>query len=152
MNARQLPIPLLLAGAIVFACGPRTRSTEAAATPHHRASSRTPLTAAVDVRPGATTTFVLSVTNDGPKRIEVDFPSGQTYDFTVLDSAGATVWTWSEGRMFTQALRNKPLAQGESLTYEERWNATGRHGRHAVVARLASSNYPIEKRVEFVLP
>ena len=159
MSSRLL-IWLCCAGAIALACGPRVRPNEAAtqkspagAKGHQGAGSEQMLATSVDVTVQNGVTFALHVTNASDKRLELRFPSGQTHDFIVIDSAGREVWRWSADRMFTQALQNKLLDPRETITYEERWRpsrpATGRFTARAV---LTSSNYPIEERVEFTLP
>lgn len=159
-------ISLLCVGAVAFACGPRARndasssgagSTTLAATravaqqgQARDAKSTSPISAALVVQRQATTIhFALQVVNSGRKSIELTFPSGQTHDFVVLDSAGKEVWRWGTGRLFTQALQNKLLARGESLDMRESWTApTLKPGRYTVVATLKSENYPVTETTE----
>ena len=155
-------VPLLCAAAIAFACGPRPHNGEAAATaaaspavPQHRAShdSHGPaIASSLDVSVKDGVGFVFHVTNNSPKAIELTFPSGQTHDFSVVDSAGREVWRWSGDRMFTQALRNAVLEAGETKTYDGQWDAAGRRGTFTAVATLKSTNHPVETRVEFTVP
>ena len=104
----------------------------------------------VTVRDGVT--LALHVTNTADKRVELQFSSGQTHDFIILDSKGREVWRWSADRMFTQALQNKLLDPRETVTYEEEWDAAGRKGRFTAIGKLTSTNYPVQERVEFTLP
>jgi len=174
MNNRLI-ISLLIAGALAFACGPRSRSdgpkTLASALPIHaitnaNAAIRQPrnrrsaaVTAqpkldakfGVDVTPKALR-FALRVTNIGNKHAELDFPTGQTYDFTVADSAGTEVWRWAQGRMFTQGVQNKQLGAGQAMRITESWDSIPKPGRYTAIATLNSSNYPVEERIEFVVP
>ena len=163
MNSR-LVISLLCAGALAFACGPRSRSeasttTLATAAPtnpavvHRKKTDQTRLSSnfGVKVEPQAVR-FALNVTNVGEKRVELAFPSGQTYDFVVSDTLGREVWRWGTGRLFTQNLQNKLLGEGDSMAVNERWEPSQLHGKYVAVATLHSSNYPIQERVEFVLP
>lgn len=96
--------------------------------------------------------FVLHITNNAQKKLELTFPSGQNYDVTVLDSVGREVWRWSSGRMFTQALQNHVLEANETLTYEAAWNPESMRGAFVAVASLRSENHPLERRVPFSLP
>jgi hypothetical protein len=96
--------------------------------------------------------FTVVVTNDGPRRVELTFPSGQTHDIVVYDVAGSEVWRWSVGQMFTQALQNKSLDAHESLHYTMRWRHPVPHGSLLAVASLTSTNYPVESRAQFALP
>ena len=165
---RRLIISLLCAGALAFACVPRSRSeapaslgtasASQAATPapaprksvaknEARLDSRLNVTVANhDVR------LALAVKNIGGKHAEITFPSGQSYDFVVVDSLGREVWHWSTGRMFTQGLRNKQLGTGDSMQVDEEWKSPPQAGHYTAIATLNSSNYPVEQRVDFVIP
>lgn len=163
-------ISLLCVGAVAFACGPRARNdaTGSSASAATLASAHTvslqgtaratrnaaptgPISAALDVRhEGTAIQFALQVANTGKKSIELTFPSGQTHDFVIVDSLGKELWRWSAGRLFTQALQNKMLSRGETLSMTESWNApTLKPGRYTAVATLKSENYPITERAEF---
>lgn len=96
--------------------------------------------------------FALRVVNTSKKRIELTFPSGQTYDFVILDTLGREMWRWGNGRMFTQALRNKPLSAGEALELEETMKATViPPGRYTARAVLTSVNFPLVQETGFVI-
>lgn len=175
MNTR-LVISLLIAGALAFACGPRSHSEAPAAlasalpvnpsvpplptapaapekvtrqtrTPGGRSATKVhPL---LDVQVAQRTVrFAFDVENSGPKHVELDFASGQAYDFTVIDSTGRKVWQWSEGRFFTQGVQNKQLSTGEAMQARETWKRAA-PGHYTVIAKLHSVNYPLEQRVEF---
>ncbi len=64
---------------------------------------------------------------------------------------GREVWHWADGRMFTQSLQNKLLASGDTMKIAEQWDAPAMKGRYTAVAKLRSSNFPLEQRVSFVL-
>jgi hypothetical protein len=85
----------------------------------------------------------------GPVRIE--FNSGQRYDFDVGTLAGERVWQWSADRSFIGALGSEELRAGESVEYSEAWTGA-RSGEYTVLARLTSSNKPVELRTRFVVP
>jgi hypothetical protein len=165
MSSRIL-IPALCLGAIALACGPRAHNdaaaptqspavaTQTAAPPQHTAKDRaSQVTAQLSVETQNTSVhFALHVMNPTKKRVELTFPSGQTYDFVVLDSLGREMWRWGAGRMFTQALRNKPLGGGESLEIEETWrDAMLTPGRYTAKAVLASENYPLVEEMDFTV-
>ena len=147
-------LTLFVCGAIAFACGPRTRTSEssAAGTRHKRAPKSAPLTSKLDIDVKDGVKFALLVTNESAKRVEITFPDAQTHDFVVLDSLGTPVWTWSEGRLFTSAMRTSMIDVDDTAEYEDAWDAEGRHGRFTVLATLESSNFPVEQRAEFRLP
>ena len=46
----------------------------------------------------------LKVTNDGDSDYSVAHRDGQIYDFAILDKNGKTLYRWSDGMAFTQAL------------------------------------------------
>jgi hypothetical protein len=169
MNTR-LAISLLIAGALAFACGPRSHSEAPAAlasalpinpdtppapekTTRRTAGSRSVAKVEprfdVQVR-DRTVRFALDVTNAGTKHVELDFASGQAYDFTVVDSLGREVWRWSKGRLFTQGIQNKQLSHGETMQAREIWKRAA-PGRYTAVATLRSANFPVEERADFVV-
>jgi hypothetical protein len=175
MSSRVL-IPLLCLGAVAFACGPRARNeastpkksgatvaqntnTTPAIVPQgaprvtSKASSNSPVSATMSVRSTETNvSFELLVTNTGKKRVEINFPSGQTYDFVVIDSIGREMWRWGGNRMFTQAVRNKLLGAGESLEFQESMKTRGlAPGRYTARATLTSANYPLLQEAEFTV-
>lgn len=140
---------------LAFACGPRPNTGEVASNPrgaHVRASTTNGpaliSTLGVTVKNGVKMDF--RVVNEGSKRLEVNFPSGKTHEVVVVDSLGREVWRWSNGRMFTQTLQNKVLHASDTLDYDAEWRDAPA-GKYTVIATLASENYPLEQRAEFVV-
>jgi len=170
MNARLVQF-ILVAAAIAYVGVARTHLTAApslatgSVTPYASAgrlssrsapsSRKAPITlnsalgVAVD---GDEVKFDLTVTNPGQRKVELTFPSGQTYDVVVYDAAGGEVWRWSTGQMFTQSLRNKPLDAHETVSYNATWKHPAIHGSLVAVATLTSTNYPSTARAAFALP
>lgn len=163
-------LPVILALGIAAATGRISHSNELAAADAARPNRSAPLAAAaaasnaeadaasdvthelrVSTEPGAVS-FALKLTNETSRRLELNFPDGYTHDVTVLDAAGRTVWRWSNGRLFTQAMRNKMLGANESYEVTERWNPEGRSGSFTAVVELRSSNFPVTERAGFSLP
>ena len=146
---------LMCIAVLAFACGPRPNTGEVAGTSHSsHARSIAPngpalvSTLGVTVKNGVKMDF--RVVNEGSKRLEVNFPSGKTHEVVVVDSLGREVWRWSDGRMFTQTLQNKVLHASDTLDYDAEWrNAPA--GKYTVIATLASENYPMEQRADFVV-
>jgi hypothetical protein len=166
-------IPLLCAAALAYACGPWTHNssdtpTASATKANARSNTRTPgalgrskkvreVATTLDVVPSPTSdgkrvAFALRITNNTTKTVELRFPSGQTHDFVVLDSLGRTVWQWSTGRMFTQAMQSKTVRSSDTLTIEDGWDARNAHGQYVAVATLNTDARTIERRVAFRLP
>ena len=164
LSPSRVAIALLCAGALAFACGPRTHSEAASTaslataapvlqqgTPHTRTDGA--LASNVDIkleRDGVR--FALVLTNETKKHVELTFPNGQTHEFVVVDSIGREVWRWSATRLFTQAVQNKLLSGGETMRYSEQWPHPAQRGKYSVIATLNSTNFPLQQRAEFLLP
>jgi intracellular proteinase inhibitor BsuPI len=172
MNLR-LALSVVFVGTLAYACGPRSgsdviveRSTNAPqgvalasmtgggmrpTNTVEKTLKRTPETLAMrfDVASeGSDVRFQLHVVNTTAKNVEVNFPSGQAYDFIVVDSIGREVWRWADGRAFTQSVQNKLLGKGKSISVTEKWSAT-RTGKFTAIAMLLSTRYPVEQKVAF---
>ena len=151
---------ILCIAAIALACGPHSRHGDGdahASVPSANQSAEHPLTdtslaASAKVAVGNKVRLALQVTNLANHSVEVNFPSGQTHEFVIVDSLNAEVWRWSTGRMFTQALQNREVDPNETLSFREQWDSRGHHGKYSAVATLKSSNHPVVERVDFVLP
>lgn len=168
MNTRIF-IPLLIAGAVAFAWAPRSHpstnealasalplnasaATEHAARRAHAASDSKKVNAhlSVDAKPHAVR-LSLDVANATRNHVELTFPNGKRYDFTVVDSTGHEVWRWSAGRMFTQNVQNRQLPSGDMMQVAELWKNPA-PGKYTAIATLNSTNYPVEERQDFVVP
>ena len=163
---------MLCVGTVAFACGPQTRNEASApiqsalvastsdvavqqqGQPRRARLKDSALDAQLYVRTDASPLrLALHVVNTSKKRVEVTFPTGQTHDFVVLDTAGREVWRWGNGRMFTQTLRNKLLAAGASLELEEELKSVKLPpGRYVARGTLVSNNYPVTQEAEFTVP
>ena len=172
MNLR-LAFSVVLVGTLAYACRPQSRddaareraviaqqgvnlasiggsamrSTDAVEKSVKNTSSTlaTKFSVAMD---GNDVRFRLSVVNATRKSVEVNFASGQAYDFVVVDSVGREVWRWSTGRIFTQSVRNNLLGKGDSINAVETWSPA-KPGKFTAIAQLTSSNYPVEEKVAF---
>jgi Intracellular proteinase inhibitor len=154
----RLILPLLCAAsAVAFAAAPFSHDEKPIATArHHAAENAAPIVTTFDItRPkndAEKLRFTLSVKNNTTKMLELRFPDGQTHDFYVKDFAGKVIWRWSEGRMFTSAMRSETLKGKGETAFEESWNTEGQHGSFTAVAILKSNNFPVETSVQFMLP
>jgi hypothetical protein len=92
--------------------------------------------------------FVFNLRNATGRRVEVKFPSGQAYDFVVVDSVGREVWRWAAGRIFTQSVQAKLLRAGDSISIAEEW-PKARAGKFKAIAVLHSTNFPVQQEAEF---
>jgi hypothetical protein len=152
---------ILCIAAIALACGPHARHGDGdahASVPnapqndvHTPADTSLVASAKVAVSP-RDVKFALQVTNLAPHAVELNFPNGQTHEFVVLDTLGREIWRSSTGKMFTQALQNRNVDANETLSFREEWDPRGLRGRYTALAKLRSSNHPVEERIDFVLP
>src|SRR5688572_7920624 len=118
MSSRFL-ISVLCVAAVAFACGPRAHN-EASAPRKNKSSvakvvdTSAPVVVQQQSMPKAqspkpkaavvaqlyvhaadsTVRFALHIVNASKKQVELTFPSGQTYDFVVIDSLGREMWRW----------------------------------------------------------
>ena len=145
---RIVVLALILFATVAYACGPRSRHAEPERE-RQKTVEGPPILSQLDVKIRDGIELAFRVTNNEPRKVELLFPSGQTHDFTVVDSLGRNVWRWSEGRMFTQAYQNKFLESGESVTYDAAWRASVPPGRYTAIASLMSENKPVEQHVSF---
>lgn len=146
-------VPAFAAAAVIFyACGTRPHSSEA--PERARTVSGPSIVTALDVRQhGRQLAFRFRITNNANKKLELVFPNGQTHDLVVLDAAGEEIWRWSAGRMFTQALQNRVIGSGDTLSYEVVWTPSAAPGSTlTALAQLLSENHPLEQRAEFSVP
>lgn len=173
-------LPLVVAAALVTACGPHSRShTEALAALRSVATIAAPSTSTVastvlattaagpapSSRPGVDSAlgavltvraedgvrFALAIANSTKHRVELTFPDGRTKEFAVYDAAGREVWRWSAGRLFTQPMQARMIGGRDSVVFAAHWSGAA-PGRYTVVAQLRSDNHPITRRVAFVVP
>lgn len=96
--------------------------------------------------PGQTVAITFTVTNPTKAAVNYNFPTGQKYDVTVLDTKGNMLWQWSRGQVFTQALSRVSLAPGQKLTFNTVWNGRDASGKpvppglYTINARLTSTS------------
>lgn len=71
---------------------------------------------------GDVVTLELSVRNRTSQPVELDFTSGQQYDFFVFRSGSNTpLWRWSSAALFTQAASQLTFAPGETKVFTVTW-------------------------------
>jgi hypothetical protein len=70
------------------------------------------------------------IRNTSGKAVSYNFSTGQKYDVVVTNAAGAEVWDWAKGRVFTQNLSSVSLKPGKSLIYSVVWNGADQAGRN----------------------
>ena len=153
----RIILPLLCAASVAFAAAPFSHEGKSIASVKRSVHEVVaPIVTTFDVtRPkndAEKLRFTLNVKNNTTKMLELRFPDGQTHDFVVKDFAGKEVWRWSEGRMFTSAMKSETIKGKGETAFEESWDTEGKHGSFTAVAILKSDNFPIETSVQFILP
>ena len=81
------------------------------------------LTAATDVL-----NIQFTLTNPTTEDMTITYPSGQTFDYQILDEAGENVYTWSANKSFIQALSDVTLAADEEIVYEDQFDYNNMSG------------------------
>lgn len=116
-------------------------------------SDFTSLVSSLQVEPFADSVqFHLSVTNPAAEPVQLTFPSGQSFDFVVMDN-GREVWRWSGDQMFTQAIRTETLQPGQTQSYRATWMApSGMSGEFTVRGMLTAQEHRVEQETRVRLP
>ncbi len=86
-------------------------------------------------RTGQTVLLTLEATNKSSAAADLLFGSGQSYDIFITDLHKQEVWRWSQGRVFTMAVREVLLPAGRSLKFTSNWKPA-RPGKYFVRGRL----------------
>lgn len=89
----------------------------------------------------ASVTWSFRVTNNGSEAITLTFSSGQDGD-VVLTRDGSTAYRWSDGRSFTQALRNEKLGPGETYSFSLQDQLSLEPGTYSLKATVTSDPAP----------
>lgn len=142
---------LLAAAAFAYACGPRPPASDSSQSQKGAKAPRT-LASSLDVKVGQDVDLAFHLTNGQGRSVELNFPSGQTHDFAVVDTLGREIWRWSRERVFTQAMQNHVLGRDETLSYTTQWEPGQLKGDYIAVVTLLSANHPVEQRVRFSIP
>ncbi len=147
---------LILTFFTLVACAPQEPAPEPPATarqPMNEHSTAAPLVSSLQVETlEDSVRFTYMVTNTSGSPIELTFPTGQSFDFVVLDN-GREVWRWSEDMMFTQAIRSETLRPDETRTYHAVWTpARSVRGNYTVRGFLTAQEHRAEQQAEVQLP
>jgi hypothetical protein len=93
------------------------------------------------LQPSAPVAWDFTVTNVSGELVTMTFSSGQDGEVVLLQG-GAEKYRWSQGRVFTQAIRTKDLAPGESLSFSLDDTLPVEPGSYELVASVASDPAP----------
>jgi Intracellular proteinase inhibitor len=138
------------AALVLAACAPAASGAGAPASPGDEADPT--LISSLSVQTLADTVrLTLQVTNVAESPVRLAFPSGQTYDFSIV-RAGETLWHWSADKSFVAMMRDETLAAGETRTWSEAWVA-GPAARGDLIARgwLTATSHRVERAAVFTL-
>ncbi|MEF8853513.1 MAG: BsuPI-related putative proteinase inhibitor [Haloarculaceae archaeon] len=94
--------------------------------------------------------FAFAAENAGDEPVDLTFRNGMTADVVVYDG-DTEVWRWSDGRMFTQAVRTETLAPGGSTTANLTWGEPS-PGTYTAEASLAATEVDAVARTGFDVP
>ncbi|WP_155891545.1 BsuPI-related putative proteinase inhibitor [Heyndrickxia acidiproducens] len=81
----------------------------------------------------------LTAANHSNEDIHLEFPTSKQYDFTVYNSQGQPLYTFSKGRLFLQAIQHITLEKGEEKTWKQVWKNAEAPGTYTVKAELLPS-------------
>jgi hypothetical protein len=101
----------------------------------------------LEVTVGDEVSFGLSVANAGDTPIELTFRDACRADFAVIEG-GETVWRYSDGRSFSQALSTADLQPGEAARFEAVW-PDPTPGEYTAEATLRVRELDVEARTPF---
>lgn len=107
----------------------------------HSDGSGTLLVRAKNPQPGRAVPITFVVTNTSKKPVVYNFPTGQKFDITVNDSKGTLVWTWSQGKVFTQNISRLSIPPGKRASFPAVWN-----GRDSMGHPVPPGDYTINAR------
>lgn len=94
--------------------------------------------------------FTLQVTNTSAEPVRLTFPTGQSFDFVVLDR-GRELWRWSADQMFTQAFRTEVLPPGETRRYQASWRPPAGLSGQFTARGVLTAQEPREQAAVFQL-
>ena len=95
--------------------------------------------------------LTLSVENTGGEAVDLSFADGQRVEFVAVDTEGAEVWRWSEGRMFAMALGSESLEPGGSVAYDGDWESPPA-GEYEVTGTLVATDADAAASMSVVVP
>lgn len=128
------------------ACAPREGA------PVDESGQADELVATMEVEAGSgEVRLALHVTNVSAGPVELEFSTGQRFDFVVTRVNGEQLWRWSADRVFTQALGTETLAAGGTVRYTAEWPAPGVAGHYIATGEVTATNRTIRQSARFEL-
>lgn len=65
--------------------------------------------------------ITLKVENQSGKKMILEFPTSQFYEYVVKDQKGKEIYRYSNGKSFAQAIQKIGVDPGKSVQWEDRW-------------------------------
>ncbi|WP_394187197.1 BsuPI-related putative proteinase inhibitor [Metabacillus halosaccharovorans] len=100
------------------------------------------------------TQFIISLTNQSDQLKKLEFHSSQKYEIIVTNDKGEEIFTYSRGKMFSQALETALLKSGENMEWEETWKhdplPPGQYKAKVSILSHKSDNLSLER--EWTVP
>jgi hypothetical protein len=94
----------------------------------------------------------IEIMNTGRDDIELRFNSGQKYNIYIKNRFGRILYSWSEGKMFTQSVQNLEIEGRDSLSFKEEIALSQfREGKYFLEVEIMADNYDfktVEKEFE----
>lgn len=79
--------------------------------------------------------FRLQITNTSTQPIELDYTTGEKFDFIVRNGTDL-LWSFNYNRFFTQSAETETLAPGEAITFRGDWNGKAKDGSRPPASAL----------------
>ncbi|GAB6099596.1 hypothetical protein JCM16358_14750 [Halanaerocella petrolearia] len=95
---------------------------------------------------GETIELTLVKVNIGNSPIELNYSSGQRYDFEAYRD-GQRVWTWSQGQVFPQVTRTISLDPEEAVVYNVTWEREDDNGQQIQAGRYQIRGWNVAQEV-----
>ncbi|TLS38171.1 BsuPI-related putative proteinase inhibitor [Pseudalkalibacillus caeni] len=120
-------VTLLLFLLLLTSCGEKQKATGENTNPpnenneqHNGGIAAGSLEPSLDLMSSEKSSFVFQyqIKNQTEQVQQITFPSSQQYDYVLKDKNGDALKQYSEGKMFTQAVKQVELAQAESMEFE----------------------------------
>lgn len=88
--------------------------------------------------------ITFSMHNQSEDNWLITYPSGQRFDYQILDDKGDSIYTWSANKSFIEAMQDIVVQSGETVEYTDLFDYTLMNG-----APLETGTYTIEFNTSF---
>ena len=88
---------------------------------------------------------IIEIMNPNRNEINLRFNSAQKYNIYIKNRFGRVLYSWAEGKIFSQAVQNIEIEGKDSLSFEEEIDLRQfREGRYYVEVEITADNYNFE--------